>query len=350
MTDPELQRRAIKAEQLPVFHIGDGCYYVQSEEGKIAYKVTVNGELFCPCADFTRNSKNNPNFKCKHILAVLGTNADHMQHIEAVEKKKPKLDDRFIANLHGKDFVLYSGLLDLGHQRGLSKLEVELVQYPTKENGMEAVCKAVAVSKVGEVFVDVGDANPSNTNRAIAAHIIRMASTRAKARVLRDMNNIGMTALEELGDTEGVIGAAPNRPAVGRKPSPQRKARDEASDASGGQSRGHAPDATTRPHVEAQEEPKPVTPIQRPNEREATKPKPLVGSAPRPSGNGSRVENHTAVRMSEAQKRAIASLSRRRGIVEADLDGMALEAFGVTLDYLTPSDAAAFIRQLQQSA
>jgi len=57
MTDPELQRRAIKAEQLPVFNIGDGIYYVQSEEGKIAYKVTVNGELFCPCADLLATAR-----------------------------------------------------------------------------------------------------------------------------------------------------------------------------------------------------------------------------------------------------------------------------------------------------
>jgi len=348
MTDPELHRRAVKAELLPVFNVGEGVYFVQSEEGKIAYKVNVNGEVFCPCADFTRNSKSNPDFKCKHILAVLGTNPEDMQAINVLEKRKPKLDDRFIANLHGKDFVLYSGLLDLGHQRGLAKLEVELVQHPTKDNGMEAVCKAVAVSRAGEVFVDIGDANPSNTNRAIAAHIIRMASTRAKARVLRDMNNIGMTSLEELGDTEGVIGTPSNRPAVGRKPVAQRKARDEVSEPSGGQSRGHVPEAANRQPIAAQEEPKPVTPIQRPNERDA-KAKPQVGSAP-PSGNGSQVGNHAAVRMSEAQKRAIASLSRRRGIVEADLDGMALEAFGVALDYLTPSDAAAFIRQLQQSA
>lgn len=348
MTDPELQRRAIKAEQLPVFNIGDGCYYVQSEEGKIAYKVIVNGELFCPCADFTRNSKNNPNFKCKHILAVLGTNADHMQHIEAVEKKKPKLDDRFIANLHGKDFVLYSGLLDLGHQRGLSKLEVELVQYPTKENGMEAVCKAVAVSKVGDVFVDVGDANPSNTNKAIAAHIIRMASTRAKARVLRDMNNIGMTALEELGDIDGVIGSAQNRSTVTRKPTAQRKSPDESSNAPERQSRGQSV---------ATHDNQPATPT-----LVAPKPAQLSdqvagsnkGTRPSTSPQASKVNNetptHSTVRMSEAQKRAIASLSKRRGIVEADLDGMSQQAFGVSLDYLTPSDAAAFIRQLQQSA
>jgi hypothetical protein len=34
-----------------------------------------------------------------------------------------------------------------------------------------------------------------------------MASTRAKARCLRDLDNIGITCLEELGDLSEVIGA-----------------------------------------------------------------------------------------------------------------------------------------------
>ena len=46
-----------------------------------------------------------------------------------------------------------------------------------------------------------------NCNAKVAKHIIRMASTRAKARCLRDMTNIGMTCLEELGDIAEAIGA-----------------------------------------------------------------------------------------------------------------------------------------------
>lgn len=114
----------------------------------------------------------------------------------------PKLDERFMINLKGKDFVTYAGLLDLAHQQGLVKLEVQPLQMPAEDNGLQAICRATAVTSGGKVFSDLGDASPGNTNKMIAAHLIRMASTRAKARVLRDITNIGITALEELGEEE----------------------------------------------------------------------------------------------------------------------------------------------------
>lgn len=114
----------------------------------------------------------------------------------------PKLDERFLINLKGKDFVTYAGLLDLAHKQGLVKLEVQPLQMPTEDNGLQAICLATAVTSGGKVFSDLGDASPRNTNKMITAHLIRMASTRAKARVLRDITNIGMTALEELGEEE----------------------------------------------------------------------------------------------------------------------------------------------------
>ncbi len=121
---------------------------------------------------------------------------------EIRKPQPPKLDERFLINLKGKDFVTYAGLLDLAHQQGLVKLEVQPLQMPTEDNGLQAICMATAVTSGGKVFSDLGDASPRNTNKMIAAHLIRMASTRAKARVLRDITNIGITALEELGGDE----------------------------------------------------------------------------------------------------------------------------------------------------
>ncbi len=109
------------------------------------------------------------------------------------------VNEKFIINLQGKQFVTYEGLLDLAHQKDLKSLEVEIIQMPTEENNMTAVCMAIATTE-DSMFQDIGDASPSSVNRALVPHLIRMASTRAKARVLRDLTNVGMTAIEEMSD------------------------------------------------------------------------------------------------------------------------------------------------------
>ena len=128
-----------------------------------------------------------------------------------MERWRPKLDDSFIKKIDDKDFVLYSGLLDVAHQKNLSSVDVELIQFPSDENKQTAICRAKVETVDGKKFSDIGDANPQNCNSKVARHLIRMASTRAKARAFRDMDNIGMTALEELGDLSEVIGN--NQPA-----------------------------------------------------------------------------------------------------------------------------------------
>lgn len=114
------------------------------------------------------------------------------------------VNEKFIINLQGKSFVTYEGLLDLAHQRDLKSLEVSIIQMPSSENNMTAICVATATTETS-TFQDIGDASPSSVNKALVPHLIRMASTRAKARALRDLTNVGMTAVEELSVEENPI-------------------------------------------------------------------------------------------------------------------------------------------------
>ena len=77
--------------------------------------------------------------------------------------KEPKMNEKFIMNIKGKDFVLYSGLLDLAHQKGIKSIHVEPVQYPNKENGMEAICKSVVISSDGQEYN-----GPHNLNQLLS--------------------------------------------------------------------------------------------------------------------------------------------------------------------------------------
>ena len=67
------------------------------------------------------------------------------------EKTKQTLDERFITEIDGNKFIQLAGLIDLGHKRGLSKIEVDIVQLPSSDNENFAVCKCVVVSKDQEV-------------------------------------------------------------------------------------------------------------------------------------------------------------------------------------------------------
>ncbi|CCQ97963.1 conserved hypothetical protein [[Clostridium] ultunense Esp] len=86
------------------------------------------------------------------------------------------INEKFIINLQGKSYVTYEGLLDLAHQRNLKSIQVELIQIPTRENNMTAICKATATTE-NEVYTDLGDASPQSVNSTIVPHLIRMAST-----------------------------------------------------------------------------------------------------------------------------------------------------------------------------
>jgi predicted nucleic acid-binding Zn finger protein len=326
MTAKELQKRNAKAENLRVLQTEDGSYYVESAEGKILYNVVLSDdESGCTCGDYVKNIRQDANFRCKHILAVLNCVSNgNVESAKVLDRKKPKLDERWIIEIEGNQFVKYAGLLDLGHQKGISQIEVEPLQFPTKDNGNAAICKATVISRVGETFIDIGDANPGNCSSKVVKHLFRLASTRAIARALRSFTNIGMTCLEELSDLSDVI----PKGASNENTRPYQKKTTKA---------GKAKNTRTQP-----------------SQKKASQAKKNVVDAEKKETVQSPVKNVSKTdagpRMSEAQKRAIYNLSRRRGISVEDLEKMALESYGSELETLTSKDASTFIRNLQQAA
>lgn len=117
------------------------------------------------------------------------------------------VDKKYIVNLQGKDFVTFSGLLDLAHQQGLVGVDENIVQIPTNDNGLVAVVQAKVTTEKG-VFSGIGDASPDNVGKMVAKHLLRMASTRAIARALRVATNVGITAFEELGGDSDDFGSS----------------------------------------------------------------------------------------------------------------------------------------------
>lgn len=117
--------------------------------------------------------------------------------------------DEFLMTRQGKQYVLFAGLLDEAHSRGLVGIDTELMQVPDDSNGQVAIVKANVQmeqnSSTGDLktFSGIGDASPQNVSRNIVPHLIRMAEPRAKARALRDAINVSATALEELSDNDG---------------------------------------------------------------------------------------------------------------------------------------------------
>ena len=309
MTAKEMQRRNGRAQQLRVIQVAEGNYFVESSDGKIAYKAALNGDkAFCTCLDFHKHS-NDPDFRCKHLFAIMNCLPEgKAEQKEFLKKRQPKLDERFIKNIEGKDFVLYAGLLDLAHQKGLTKMVVEILQFPTNDNGHMAIVKAQAESRIGEIFMDVGDATPNNCNSKVAKHLLRMASTRAKARALRDMTNIGMTCLEELADLNDIAEEGRSSEKTSCEAAPAKKGK-AAKKKEASKPKAQAPEATAPPKAEGQ-----------------------------------------VAKMSVAQERAINNLAQRRGLNQDELDKLALDAYGTVFNELTTADASQMIRHLQQSA
>lgn len=120
-----------------------------------------------------------------------------------------KLPAKFIKKIQGKDFVLFEGLLEMAHAEGLKRVETQLLQAPHRDNGMLAIVRAVIETDKG-IFSALGDASLESAERPMQPHLVRLADTRAIARAIRLAVNVGMTAVEELNESEPTVGGHNN--------------------------------------------------------------------------------------------------------------------------------------------
>lgn len=161
----------------------------------------VNGH--CVCEDAQRNA---PDGYCKHRLAkALYRRASELMHTPLKADLDPEgvcpppvqgIPAQYLVHIQGKLFVLYSGLLQMAHARGL----VELTATWTYNDAGLSMAEAVATFSDGRHFRESGDATPDNVTKKVAPHFRRVALTRAKARALRDALRIDLVAVEELGE------------------------------------------------------------------------------------------------------------------------------------------------------
>jgi len=117
-----------------------------------------------------------------------------------------------IVNIHGKDFVKFEGLLDVAHSIGIQGMETEFLPELSNHEKQSYTFRAIVTDKDGRVFKATGDASLQNVDKMVSRHVMRVAETRAIARALRFLTNIGMASVEELGgDDVEVIQDRPNQ-------------------------------------------------------------------------------------------------------------------------------------------
>jgi hypothetical protein len=106
----------------------------------------------------------------------------------------PSIPSEFTAQIQGRTFVLFSGLLAMATQQGLLALSEEF----THVTDTYVLAQARAEFHDGQVFRGAADNTPDNVGKQVKPHWRRMTLTRAKARALRDALNINLVAVEEL--------------------------------------------------------------------------------------------------------------------------------------------------------
>jgi hypothetical protein len=145
---------------------------------------------------------------------------DEQQGKPAERRERGTVKRKFVSDRNGKEVVSFIGLLDIAHQEGMSYSHVDLIQIPHPDNKQTAICIATVKTAFGS-FTDIGDANPDNVSKMIQPHFVRMASTRALARALRQATNVGMLCDDEFEEEKPIRQNKPPQQQQQRPPTTQ---------------------------------------------------------------------------------------------------------------------------------
>lgn len=196
---PEAEGRIQRAVALVMdgrVHLSEDGKSATVDSGNTPGKVySVNGSCTCKDAEFA------PQGICKHKIAfgilkrATAIMLENATMEEVLEPPTPQnIPTQHIVTIHGKAFVLYAGLLQMAHERGLQSLKAEF----THVDADVALASATAVFTDGQTFTEAADSTKENVGAQVRPHWRRMALVRAKARCLRDALSVSLCSLEEL--------------------------------------------------------------------------------------------------------------------------------------------------------
>tara|TARA_B100000424_G_C22889520_1_gene473206 strand:- start:330 stop:1001 length:672 start_codon:yes stop_codon:yes gene_type:complete len=137
------------------------------------------------------------------------------------KQKEYLIENKWIVDVKGSQFIKFGGLLWLAKQLGLNGVETKpvLVDY----DNLRFVYEATVTGDQGRYVIE-GETNRANTNKKMVPYMRTLATTRSIVRALRLFCGVGMTSYEECDHDDNDI-TEPEPPQKKQQKKPVKKAK-----------------------------------------------------------------------------------------------------------------------------